>query len=132
MHVSLLSGLVMLLCAGKRRLAAALGLPLVWFFVLLTGANASSVRAGVMQTVLLLAPLMNRETDPPTAFAAALTLLLAQNPWALLNVGLQLSFASTAGIVFFAGGLYRSLSENRSFRACCAPGMFSARSCAPC
>ena len=28
-------------------------------------------------------------------------------------MGLQLSFASTTGIVFFAGGLYRSLSENR-------------------
>ena len=39
--------------------------------------------------------------------------LLVQNPWSLLNVGLQLSFASTTGIVFFAGGLYRSLSENR-------------------
>ena len=56
---------------------------------------------------------MRRENDPPTTICAALLVLLAQNPWALLNVGLQLSFASTAGIVFFAGGLYRSLSENR-------------------
>lgn len=115
MHVSLLSGLVMLLCAGKRRLAAALGLPLVWFFVLLTGANASSVRAGVMQTVLLLAPLMNRETDPPTAFAAALTLLLAQNPWALRNVGLLLSFSSTGGILLFSGPLFRAIAESNAF-----------------
>ena len=116
MHVSLLAGLVMLLCAGKRKLAAALGLPLVWFFILLTGANASSVRAGVMQTVLLLAPLANRETDTPTAFAAALTLLLAQNPWALRNVGLLLSFSSTGGILLFAGPLFRAIVGSNAFR----------------
>ena len=115
MHVSLLAGLVMLLCAGKRKLAAALGLPLVWFFVLLTGANASSVRAGVMQTVLLLAPLANRETDTPTAFAAALTLLLAQNPWALRNVGLLLSFSSTGGILLFSSPLFRAIAESNAF-----------------
>ena len=115
MHVSLLSGLVMLLFAGRRKLAAMLGLPLVWFFVLLTGANASSVRAGVMQTVLLLAPLANRETDTPTAFAAALTLLLAQNPWSLRNVGLLLSFSSTGGILLFSGPLFRAIVESNAF-----------------
>ena len=115
MHVSLLAGLVMLLCAGKRKRAALLGLPLVWFFVLLTGANASSVRAGVMQTVLLLAPLARRETDPATAFSAALTLLLFENPWALRNVGLLLSFASTGGILLFSGPLFRAVVESNAF-----------------
>ena len=66
-----------------------------------------------MQALVLCAPLVRRENDPPTTICAALLVLLAQNPWSLLSVGLQLSFASTAGIVFFAGGLYRSLSENQ-------------------
>ena len=113
MHISILLGMILLLCGGNHRLAAALGLPAAAFFIVMTGAPASAVRAGVMQALVLCAPLVRRENDPPTTICAALLVLLAQNPWALLNVGLQLSFASTAGIVFFAGGLYRSLSENR-------------------
>ncbi len=113
MHVSILLGMILLLCGGNHRLAAALGLPAAAFFIVMTGAPASAVRAGVMQALVLCAPLVRRENDPPTTICAALLVLLAQNPWSLLSVGLQLSFASTAGIVFFAGGLYRSLSENR-------------------
>lgn len=113
MHVSILLGMILLLCGGNHRLAAALGLPAAVFFIVMTDAPASAVRAGVMQALVLCAPLVRRENDPPTTICAALLVLLMQNPWSLLSVGLQLSFASTAGIVFFAGGLYRSLSENQ-------------------
>ena len=87
MHVSILLGMVLLLCGGNHRLAAALGIPVIVFFILMTGAPASAVRAGVMQTLLLCAPL-----------------------------GLQLSFASTAGIILFAGGVYRSLTCRRTLQ----------------
>ena len=116
MHVSILLGMVLLLCGGNHRLAAALGIPVIVFFILMTGAPASAVRAGVMQTLLLCAPLVRRENDPPTSICAALLVLLMQNPWSLLNVGLQLSFASTAGIILFAGGVYRSLTERRALQ----------------
>ncbi len=115
MHVSLLAGLVMLLCAKKRVLCAALGIPLVWFFVLLTGANASSVRAGIMQTMLLVSGLVRRERDPWTAFSAALLVLLAENPWSLRNVGLLLSFASTGGILLFSKPLYHAMVESKVY-----------------
>lgn len=117
MHVSLLAGLVAALCAGRRRLGALLGVPLVWFFVLMTGANASAVRAGLMQTLLLLAPLAQREHDAPTALALALTVLLLENPWSLYNVGLLLSFSSTLGILLFAGKLSRAAMKSRSYSA---------------
>ena len=74
MHVSILLGMVLLLCGGNHRLAAALGIPVIVFFILMTGAPASAVRAGVMQTLLLCAPLVRRENDPPTAICAALLL----------------------------------------------------------
>ena len=115
MHVSLLAGLVMLLCAKKRVLCAALGIPLVWFFVLLTGANASSVRAGIMQTMLLVSGLVRRERDPWTAFSAALLVLLAENPWSLRNVGLLLSFASTGGILLLSEPLYHAMVESKTY-----------------
>lgn len=112
MHVSILLGMVLLLCGANHKLAALVGLPTAAFFILMTGAPASAVRAGVMQAILLCAPLLRRDYDPPTAIAAALLLLLGQNPWAILDAGLQLSFASTAGIVLFSGPLYRAISKH--------------------
>lgn len=122
MHVSILLGMVMQLCGSRRRLAAAIGVPTIVFFVLMTGAPASAVRAGVMQTLLLLAPLVQREDDPITSLSAAGLFLLLVNPWTLLDVGFQLSFASAAGILLFAGRLYRALAERRALRACLRRG----------
>ena len=117
MHVSILLGMVMQLCGSRRRLSAAIGVPTIVFFVLMTG-----VRAGVMQTLLLLAPLVQREDDPITSLSAAGLFLLLVNPWTLLDVGFQLSFASAAGILLFAGRLYRALAERRALRACLRRG----------
>ena len=110
MHVSILLGMIVLLCGARRRLAAAVGVPVVVLFVLMTGAPASAVRAGCMQVLLLLAPLAKRENDMPTSIMAALTLLLAANPWSALDVGLQLSFTSITGILLFSGPIYRQVA----------------------
>ena len=115
MHVSILFGMILILCGGNRRLAAAIGLPVVAFFVVMTGAAASSVRAGCMLALLMLAPLAGREDDPPTSIAAVLLVLLVANPWAILDIGLQLSFASTAGILLFSGKIYRSVPVGKRF-----------------
>ncbi len=113
MHVSILLGMILLLCRSRRRLAAALGVPAIVFFVLMTGAPASAVRAGCMQALVLLAPLARRENDMPTSISAALMLLLAVNPWSALDVGLQLSFASITGILLFAGPIYRLIAGHK-------------------
>ena len=116
MHVSILFGMILLLCGGNRRLAAGIGLPMVAFFVAMTGAAASSVRAGCMLTLLMLAPLMGREDDPPTSITFAGLVLLIANPWAILDVGFQLSFASTAGILLFSGKLYRAVPVSKGIK----------------
>lgn len=126
MHVSILLGIVMLLCGANHKLAALIGLPAAAFFVLMTGAPASAVRAGVMQAIVLCAPLVRRDYDPPTAIAAALLVLLGQNPWAILDAGLQLSFASTAGIVLFCGPMYRAIAKKPRIRRLLRPGTLPA------
>jgi len=115
MHVSILLGVILLLCGGRPRLASAVGLPAIGFFILMVGATPSAVRAGCMMAILLLAPLFRRENDPPTSLAAALLFLLLVNPWSVWDVGLQLSFASVAGILLFAGRLYRPVAEKAWF-----------------
>lgn len=101
MHIAFLVGMLRQLMGNTRR-ASILALLLVWCFVLLTGSNPSAVRAAVMQTIVLLAPVFGREDDPPTSLMLALALILLQNPFAAGSVSLQLSFASVAGIELFS------------------------------
>ena len=105
MHLSFLAALVSgLLGRGKRRSAlATCGVVLV--FTLISGCTPSVVRAAVMLILLQLAALLGRERDPLTALALALMLLLAWNPFSAAHIGLQLSFASVAGILLFSDRL---------------------------
>lgn len=100
MHVGVLAGFLLLL--RRKKLAAFLGLPLLLCFGLCVGLSASVTRAIVMQAFLLFAPVFGRENDPPTSLLTALLLVLVPNPRAILDVGLQLSFASAAGILLFS------------------------------
>ena len=101
MHIAFLVGLLRSVF-GRRRACSLACIALVWLFVLVTGASPSAVRAAIMQTLLLTASLLRRENDPLTSFSAALAFILLANPHAAASVSLQLSFASIAGILFFA------------------------------
>ena len=101
MHIAFLVGMIQLFFGAKPSSSVA-GILLVWFFVFLTGASPSAVRAGTMQSVLLLAPIFRRENDPLTSLAAALALILLANPFACASISLQLSFSAMAGMVLLA------------------------------
>ena len=101
MHIAFLVGMLRQLIGNTRR-ASLLSILLIWCFVMLTGSTPSAVRAGLMQTVALLAPIFGREEDPPTSLLFALALILLWNPFAAGSVSLQLSFASLAGIELFS------------------------------
>lgn len=109
MHLAFLIGFLQLLF-GKGPRSSLLCLLLVWLFVLVTGSSPSAVRAAVMQSFLLTAPLVSRENDPPTSLSAALALILLWNPYAAGSVSLQLSFGAMAGILCFAEPLQKTLS----------------------
>lgn len=110
MHVAFLVGLIQLLF-GRSKRSSLLCLLLVWFFVFVTGASPSALRAAVMQSFLLAAPLFRRENDPATSLSVALALILLANPFACASVSLQLSFAAMAGILCFAEPLSNSLGS---------------------
>ena len=101
MHVSILAGALQLIF-GKRRGAAIPILFVTWGFAAMTGFSHSVVRAVLMQTLLLSAPLFLRESDGITSASFALLLILLRNPYAALSVGLQLSFAATLGMVWLS------------------------------
>lgn len=114
MHCAfLLSMVTVLLGYQRRRLRAALAIPVLLFYTVLTGASPSVVRACVMMIFLLSAPLFRRESDGPTALSAALLLILVQNPFAAASVSLQLSFGAVAGILWLTPKVYRGLLGKR-------------------
>jgi len=125
MHAGILAG-VLLLLLGSRRLTVFVSLPLLFFFALCAGMTASVVRAVVMLSLAMLAPVFGRENDPPTSLLTALMLILLPNPRAVMDVGLQLSFASAAGILLFSERLRRRMWASRPGRALArAPRAFS-------
>lgn len=85
---------------GRTRRASLFSIAVVWLFVLISGTPASAVRAAVMISILLLAPVLQRQNDPLTSLSFALLLILAANPYAVTGTGLQLSFSAMAGIQF--------------------------------
>ena len=119
MHCAYLLALVGSLTGKhRRRLTAAVAIPILVFYALLTGASPSVVRASVMLSFLTAAPLFRRESDPPTALLTALFLILVNNPFAAKSVSLQLSFGAVAGLLWLSPRVYRTLAgEKRHGRA---------------
>jgi len=74
----------------------------IFAFALLSGWEPSMARALVMATVAVGATLLRREADPVTAFALAAVVLLVANPLLVEDVGWQLSFAATWGLIALA------------------------------
>ncbi len=95
--ISYLAGLVYVL---GRRLSSVVSALTIIGFVILTGASASVVRAAIMGILMLVATTIGRQYHIlPSLFLAALVMLV-QNPKILFwDVGFQLSFAATFGIV---------------------------------
>lgn len=118
MHVSILLGVIYFLTRKNSLLSALLGIPLIIFFILMTGASASVLRAGIMQTIILLAPLLRRETDGPTTICAALLLILLGNPFAIAGVSFQLSFGAIIGIFLCSARIYSWLTKPEWIKKC--------------
>ena len=100
-HVSVLMGFLALFLNPKKKRNVAVILLLLVAFCCMTGSDPGTVRATVLCALAMLAPLVGRSYDSITGLCAALLLLLAWNPWAVANAGLQFSFLSTLGILVF-------------------------------
>jgi competence protein ComEC len=112
-------GLAMWLRVGRwGRLA--IGFLAVGFFVLLTGAEPSVLRAAAMSGLTLLGVFLGRPRSAPAIMGGAVLLLLAVNPTLVYSIGFQLSVAATAGMAFLAGPLsdmLRSLPKGLALAA---------------
>jgi len=120
-HIVALSGFNITLIAGVLlnwlrlfpfRLRFGLALLGIVAFVLMTGASPSVVRAAMMAGVLMLSGVVGRSPNTTIALLLAATLMAWFNPKIIIyDVGFQLSFLSTVGILYLAPMLNTFLSK---------------------
>lgn len=92
-----------LLSRFGRKISFLLSLIFILGFVILAGASASVVRAGIMGCLLLVALNIGRLSEITNALVLTATIMLAINPSILaFDVGFQLSFLALMGIIYLS------------------------------
>lgn len=92
----------------------------VILFTILTGAQASVVRAAVMGMLALLATRTGRLNDPRNAIVLAGTVMIFLNPEILRHdIGFQLSFMATLGLIYVSPVIERYFAK--------VPNIFNSR-----
>lgn len=82
------------------------------FFVILTGATASVVRASIMGILVLTADHLGRRAHIAPALAVTALAMVLVNPYLLVyDAGFQLSFLATVGLVYLAPRIAAALPK---------------------
>lgn len=99
-----------------RKTAFWFTLGAIGVFVILTGASASVMRAAVMGILVLLARRQGRLYQAVNAIVFAGAIMILINPKVLrFDVGFQLSFLATLGLIYISPLLEEKLSKMREF-----------------
>ena len=113
MNIAILAGLFAALFTrlfGRWRGAIAT-LACIGVYTLLVGAGASVVRAALMGGLTLFAAQLGRRQDGFNTLAVVALVMAVINPNVLWDVGFQLSFLATLGLVLYAGLLTQWLES---------------------
>jgi competence protein ComEC len=111
-QVALVAGLIVAglrwLRAGPWAQAATTALA-IGFYSLLVGGDVPVVRAALMASAVLVGRALELDADTSNVLGLAALALLVHRPAAATDVGFQLSFGATLGIVTLAGPLTRGV-----------------------
>jgi competence protein ComEC len=122
-NIALVAGLLTVLLdkiLGKK-LAPFAVVGGIFLYTILVGAQAAVVRAAIMGSISLMGRQIGRRGTGYNTLVLTAALMTWQNPLILGDVGFQLSFAATLGLVLFAGpwqdGLTRWITRRFSEEA---------------
>jgi competence protein ComEC len=93
---------ILVWCGIHRKIIWIFALLGLWLFVVFVGVPSSAARAGIMVSLFIVAERFGRTGQAWRILVYALALMLLQNPGALFDLGFQLSFLATAGIIMAA------------------------------
>jgi competence protein ComEC len=94
--------------ALQRYLALVLAVAVIALYTVFVGAEPPVVRAAIMGGLSALATIVGRRSHAPTALCAAAWAMTAWQPFTLWDVGFELSFASSLGLILYAERLARA------------------------
>ncbi len=102
MNVTLIGGFISTGLAFflKRQIAIILSIIGIIFYAVLAGLEASIIRASIMGIIVFSAQIMGRQTLAFNGLALAGFAMLFIDPALISDIGFQLSFAATLGILF--------------------------------
>lgn len=109
-HVSLLLGIILKLTESlKAKPRLAIGTGTLVIYLGLTGIQASVLRACLMGFFVLFALAMDTKVKPLGSLLLVATLILLFNPLLISDLGFQLSFLATFGLITTLAGLQAKL-----------------------
>ena len=113
MHITyIVIGIELLLKRGiGKRKTRIITIIILVMYMFITGFMPSVVRSSIMGIIMLISKLIHRKNDIWTSISLSLLILLIYNPFLILNVGLQLSYLGTIGIVCFNKNVYNFLRK---------------------
>lgn len=111
LHVSILFTLIYTICFKRRWLVALIGIPTLCLFAAVGGFSPSVVRACIMQGLMMLAMLVDKEYDGPTELAFSCLVMLTVNPLVITSVSFQLSVGCMVGIFMFQSSINEWMCE---------------------
>jgi competence protein ComEC len=117
-HVAILAAVIyyaIRIFAIPPTMRALVTMSLMWVYILIAGAPPSAIRAGVVATFVLTAPLLGRQVSPLHFMSTMLALVLSYNPQLIYSTGFQLSVAAVFGILLLTNPL-KSLVERTFLR----------------
>ena len=116
-HVNAFLSVIMVMfffLAPKGRVSRAIYIAFVFVFVIMTGAEPSAVRSGIMCILMQLSYILKREVDNLTNLSFACAIMLLINPLSAFDTGFLLSASATLGIIIFAIPLKEKLKFIKS------------------
>lgn len=107
LHLTVLCGMlefVTIKLGAPKRLRSVLSIAFVIFYMLLTGLPFTVVRAGIMVIILQSGRMLGFDRDPITTLFMAGALILLADPPAFFDIGLEMSFTATLGVLVLSDG----------------------------
>lgn len=81
------------------------------FYMVITDFSPSIIRAGIMEILMLSSKLFYKKNDTINSMAISLLIILINNPFMIENLGLQLSYSATLGMILFHKKIYQILKN---------------------
>ena len=110
MHIAIIGGIFLWVLFpfnffGKYRLRYIITVVLTFIYAFISGWNPSTVRAALMMSAIVLCILLERKNSSWNSLLLAVFIFLIINPYAIFDIGLQLSFLCVASLIFFVNSL---------------------------